>query len=382
MGALIERKIVLTGVVGFPTQIYFKIIGLLKNRGYTVKKYQDWIEINPRSNLYQEMMRKRQAIEQNVARILSTISDMRRDIELIKHDLRKFEQVLEHFEKNKLDTLKSDFVDLVDSQTPTAMHKLVASGKFPTLVYDFFKIEKEEDIDKLKISESEKGLLRIKWMLFQEWMEKYRKAVKERVDMLREELNNRIASLESNKKLVEPYLKAIYKLKVGESKYSGLDDPTIIEGYNTIVSGVELYCWKPVSTKNVKKGKYYSYLDIEIRKKTISAGGSEKETMEIDIKVYVKTKKEIEEIEESIKKKEELMWLEIEQFKGKSPEEEKEVEEKKGRFDKIDSFLKKILSSKEGEPKEVAAAVKEEFISLYDDLKDIIGGLKFKRHPI
>jgi len=259
MGALIERKIVLTGVVGFPTQIYFKIIGLLKNRGYTVKKYQDWIEINPRSNLYQEMMRKRQAIEQNVARILSTISDMRRDIELIKHDLRKFEQVLEHFEKNKLDTLKSDFVDLVDSQTPTAMHKLVASGKFPTLVYDFFKIEKEEDIDKLKISESEKGLLRIKWMLFQEWMEKYRKAVKERVDMLREELNNRIASLESNKKLVEPYLKAIYKLKVGESKYSGLDDPTIIEGYNTIVSGVELYCWKPVSTKNVKKGKYYSH---------------------------------------------------------------------------------------------------------------------------
>jgi len=187
MGAIIERTISIKGEPGFPTGIYFKTIGILKAFGFTVKKYKDWIEINPRSDLYQEIIRKKQVIEQSVGRILSNISDMRRDIELIKHDLRKFEQVLDHFDQNKLDSLKSDFVDLVDSQTPSGMHKLVASGKFPTLVIDFFKIKSEEDIDKLKVSESEKGILKTKWMLFEEWLEKYSKAVRERVEMLREE---------------------------------------------------------------------------------------------------------------------------------------------------------------------------------------------------
>lgn len=380
MGAIVERTLVIKGVTGFPTSVYFKIIDMLKARGFTVKKYKDWLEVNPKSNLYQEMIRKRQAIEQNVGRILSTISDMRRDIELIKHDLRKFEQVLEHFEKNKLDSLKSDFVDLVDSQTPTGMHKLVASGKFPTLVVDFFKIEKEEDIDKLKISESEKGLLKTKWMLFQEWLEKYSKAVKERVEMLRHELNNRKAALENNKKLVEPYLKAMYKIRVSESEYSGLDDPMLIESYNTIVSGVELCCWKPMSSRNVKEGKYFSYMDINIRKKTISMGGSEKEGMEINMSVYMKTKEEIKEIEENIKKRDELLWDEIEQLKGSEPKE-KEEEKKKNKLKGIESTIKKLLFKTDiGVEGEIKENIREEFISFYDDLKDLIGGLKLKRH--
>lgn len=387
MGSILQRTFKIGGASGFPTKIYFKVISMLKKRGYTVKKYKDWLEINPKSNLYQEFVRKRQSIEQNLGRVLSNITDMRRDIELIKHDLRKFEQVLEHFEENDLDSLKSDFVDLVESQTPTGMHQLVASGKFPTLVADFYKIESKEDIEKLKVSESEKGLLRTKWKLFQEWMEKYHRAVKERTEMLRKELNNRKAALENQKELVEPYIKAIHKVKAGEGDYTGLDDPMVVESYNSVVSGVELCCWKPISSKNVKRGEYYSYLEINIKKKTISGGGKDKESMAMDMELHLKKDKEIEEIKENIRKRDDLLWEEVEQLKGIKPidEEEKiEEEENESKLKKIESAFNKILSkgkiTNKGLKGELEEIARRDFIDFYDNLKDLIGGLKLKRH--
>lgn len=385
MSPILQRTFKISGAAGFPTEIYFKVIKMLKNRGYEVKKYKDWLEINPKSDLYQEFIRKRQSIEQNLGRVLSNVTDMRRDIELIKHDLRKFEQVVEHFDKKDLDSLKSDFVDLVESQTPTGMHQLVASGKFPTLVADFYKVESEEDIDKLKVSESEKGLLRTKWKLFQEWMDKYSKAVRERSEMLRKELNNRKAALKNQKELVEPYIKAVHKIKVGEGEYTGLDDPLVIESYNSVVSGVELSCWKPMSSKNVEPGEYYSYLEIKIKKKTLAAGGKDKESMAMDMELYLKKNKEIEQIEENIRKRDDLLWEEVEQLKGMKPiGEEKPEEKSQSRLEKIESAFNKILSkgkiTNKGLKDELEEVIREDFIDFYDNLKDLIGGLKLKRH--
>jgi len=386
MSAIIERSIGIKGKPGFPTGIYFKTIGILKAFGYKVKKYNDWIEVNPRSDLYQEIIRKKQVIEQSVGRILSNISDMRRDIELIKHDLRKFQQVLDHFNQNNFDSLKSDYVDLVDSQTPSGMHKLVASGKFPTLVIDFFKIKSEKDIDKLKISESEKGLLKTKWMLFQEWMDKYSKAVKERVEMLKAELNNRQASLENQKKQVEPYIKAIYKLRITDGNYTDFENPEIIEGYNTILSGVELYCWKPVKTRESKADEYYSYMNIKIKKETRIINNSENEKLKMTMSVYLKKKEEIEELENKIKEREKLLWNEIGYLKGENKKVEESAEKNISKLKRIESSIIRILTNKEKIDKAVESELKnqirEDFIKFYDTIKDVIGGLKLKRHPI
>jgi len=418
-----DRTFKIKGTVGFPTDIYFKVITLIKDGfHYEVKKYKDWIEINPNSPYHQDILQRKQSLEQNVGRILSNMSDMRRDIELINHDLRKFEQVLGHFKENKQDSLKSDFVDLVDSQTPSGMHKLVASGKFPTLVIDFFKIENKEDIEKLKVSNSEKGLLRTKWMLYQEWLKMYSKGVEERVKMLREELNNRKAAIENYKKSIEPYLKAIHKIKISQSDpedYSGLDDPMMIEGYDTTVSGVELWCWAPISVEKTyehkekwgeryeKKYPFYSFIELKIKKKTRIIKAGEKEQLEIKMAAYLKTRKEIDELKEKLKEKNELMWREIEQFKGEEWKEE--IPEEKG-IKKLKKSVKKMMGMKEegkskslealeksvrkiiGAPSEgefhipkgmkdkLEGAVYKNFILMYDLIKDLFGGLKFKRH--
>ncbi|HDI02525.1 MAG TPA: hypothetical protein ENF95_00120 [Candidatus Aenigmarchaeota archaeon] len=416
-----ERTFKIKGSVGFPTVVYLKLLSLLKDKyHYEIKKYKDWLEVNPLSTRYQDIISRKQVIEQSVGRILSNISEMRKDIELIKHDLRKFEQVLNHFKENKLDALKSDFVDFVDRETPNSMLKLASSGRFPTLVIDFFKIQKEEDIDKLNVSNSEKSLLKTKWMLFQEWLQMYSKAVEERVKMLKEELTNRQMAIENYKKTVEPYLKAIHKIKVtapSSEDYVGLDDPTMVESYDTVVAGVELWCWKPVSVETAytyikEKYSFYSFLDIKIKKKTIVLKNSAKEQLEIKMAAYLKTGKDIEELKKKLREKEELLWKEIKEFKGEFEEEKKEEvkglrviekvkkkiknvvgvgekeEKKPATFEALEKAVRSIIGAPiEGEfflPKGMKGKLEKkiynEFISLYDDIKDLFGGLKFKRH--
>jgi len=400
MGAILERTLKIKGNVGFPTNIYFKMIKLLKNRHYTIKKYKDWLEVNPRSNYHQEMMQKKQAIEQSIARTLINISDMRRDIELIKHDLRKLEEVKRHFEEKDEHILKSDFVDLVDRNTGAlSLIDLATSGKFPTIVVDFYKIKKEDDIKKLKVSQTEKGILKKKWRLYKYWKEIYGKEIDEKVRMLKEQLNSRKASLKMYKELLNPYIKAINKIKFSENEYVGLDDPNLIEGYSTTVAGVELFCWKGISSEkefeyNKEKYKFYSYIEINIKRKTLFLSGKETEKMEITFKVYLKTRKEIEEIEKKIKEREELLWKEIKELKGEE-EVEEETEGKKEKSKKrseliisIEKSIRAIIGKPiEGEfylPKglegELKDIIRRDFIEFYDELKDLIGGLKLKRH--
>ena len=395
MGAILDRTLKIKGSVGFPTEIYFKMIKLLKNRHYTVKKYKDWLEINPRSNYHQEMMQKKQALEQSVARVMINISDMRRDIELIKHDLRRLEEVKEHFKEKDEHILKSDFVDLVDRNTgPLSLIDLATTGKFPTIVVDFYKIKKEEDIGKLKISQTEKGILKKKWRLYLYWKEKYGKEIDEKVNMLKEQLNSRKASLKLYKELLEPYVKAINKIKFSESEYTGLDDPNLIEGYNTSIAGVELLCWKGVSIEtefeyNKEKYPFYAYIEIDIKRKTRFVSGKESELMEVNMKLYLKTGKEIEEIQKKIKEREELLWKEIEQFKGGEIKEEKETKKEKSKILKsLESTIRAIVGKPiEGDyylPKgykgKLENYIRRDFIEFYDDVKDLIGGLKLKRH--
>ncbi|MCK4634307.1 MAG: hypothetical protein KAT37_00360 [Candidatus Aenigmarchaeota archaeon] len=403
MDPIIERTFKIKGTADFPTGIYFKMIKLLKESyGYEVKKYKDWLEINPRSNYHQEMLQKKQALEQSVSRVMIGLSDVRRDAELIKHDLRRLEEVQSHFKENDEHVLKSDFVDLVDRNTGAlSLIDLATTGKFPTIVVDFYKIRKEDDIKKLKITQTEKGILKKKWRLYDYWKGKYGKEINEKVSMLREQLSGRKASMRMYKDLLEPYVKAINKIKFSESEYTGLDDPNLIEGYDTSIAGVELLCWKGMSYEKEfeyrekkdehKRGRYpyYSFIEIKIKRKSLTLAGKRTEKMEINFKVYLKTGEDIKELRKKVKERENLLFKEIEQFKGG---EWKEEEEKKGEKSKlllsIENGIRKIVGRPSaGEyyiPKgmggKMEAIIQKKFIEFYDDMKDLVGGIKLKRY--
>ncbi|UCG95518.1 MAG: hypothetical protein JSV92_00500 [archaeon] len=402
---VIKRLMKLKGSAEFPTKMYFKMLKLLKDvYEYEIKKYKDWLEVNPRSNYHQEMLQKKQALEQSVSRVMVGLSDMRRDVELIKHDLRRLEEVQSHFKEKDEHVLKSDFVDLVDRPTgPLSLIELATSGKFPTIVVDFYKVAKEDDVKKLKVTQTEKGILKKKWRLYVYWKEKYGSEIEEKVGMLREQLNSRKASMRMYKDMLEPYIKAINRIKFSESEYTGLDDPKLIEGYDTSVAGVELFCWKPIAyekdfeyTEGIKKKGYrrvkypfYSFIEIKIKRKSRTLEGKRKEKMEIEFDVYLKTGKDVEEIKRKIKKREELLWKELEEFRGKEFKEDEDKGEERSRLIvSLENGIRAIVGTPpEGDyylPKgwgdKLAAIIQKDFTEFYDDFKDIFGGIKFKRH--
>ncbi|MFB6088804.1 MAG: hypothetical protein ABEK36_03440 [Candidatus Aenigmatarchaeota archaeon] len=382
----------------FPRSLYFSIVDFLSNRGYEVKKVKDWLEVNPNSDYHQQLIQKRQSLEQNIGRILPNISDMRKQKELIKHDLRRLEEVQEHFKEDDEHVLKSDFVDLVDRQTEQlSLINMATSGKFPTIVVDFYKVENEDDIEDLDVSATERGILKKKLRLFNFWKDRYGSEIEEKVKMLRKEYNSRKASLENYKESLKPYLKAIHKIKSGGEDYSGINDPAFVEGYATSVAGVEIVGWRGISAEKThkylsdqpeKKYPFYSFIRVKFTRYRTQTK-REKENMKIEIQGELKNRDEIEEIKDEIKQREKNLWEEIEAFQGEvlmedeeeeKGEEENYAEKMKGRI--ID--YGRLLTGKrkegefylpEGAKGPLEDIVDDEKDDLYDFIKNKIGAV-------
>lgn len=397
----ITKKIEITGELGFPTKVYFDMLGWLSINGYTYKKTNDWLYVNPKTAQHAEVAQRRQAIEQRLSQVMIAIGDLRRDIELLKHDLRKFENALEHHKKNDLDVLKSDYIDFIDAQAPNSMLKLASAGRFPTIVIDFFRIKSEKDVDDLKITKSEKSILQIKWKLFQQWRETFAKGVEDRVRVLREEINSRQASLDNYKATIRPYLESMHKMRLSEEHPTELlSDPRLIEGFLSSVAGVELVAWRGVmlpgkhifpESRRYMEGEQkpyenYIYFDITIRRKQVIIKGKEIEAMEVKIEGHLKTADDITSKENEIKEREESILRSLEEFRGERelavPKEKKEEEESLWQKVKgvarasAETFVPPVTN------KEILEkVVKQQVIELYDAIKESSGSLKLQRHP-
>ncbi len=387
MEELTTREIVAAGDAGFPTPVYFGMIDFMKKKGYFVKKVTDWLEISPRSAFYQDMMTKKSNIEQSLGRILPAVSDVRRDMELIKHDLRKLENVMSHFETKDVSILKSDFVDLVDAHSPISMISLANSGRFPTIIVDFYKCRSASDVENLKISQGEKQIIRNKWQLFTEWKIRYGKDITGKVAMLREQLRSREASLKNYKETLKPYVKALHRVKVSESSYSGMDDPSLIEGYQTSVAGVDLIMWKGISLdkqhiyRDDEKYDYYTVFEVQVRRATLIQRDKEGEGMRVFITAKLLTASEMAEKETEIKMQDELIERQLEEFMG-SREIEKAKPAQPAQKSAISEFLsvfnykRKLSESSLKGMKRII--VNEELRGLEIRIKELIGGLVLK----
>ncbi|QQG39308.1 MAG: hypothetical protein HYS81_02880 [Candidatus Aenigmatarchaeota archaeon] len=405
-----KKELKVTAELGIPTQqAYFGMLDWLVKRGYTVKKTDDWLYINPKTAHHAEVMQRRQATEGRLAQIMIYIGEQRHALELLKHDLRKFENALEHHRKNNLDVLKSDYMDFIDMQSPNSMFQLARAGRFPSIVADFFKIKSERDIDDLKISKSEKSILQIKWKQFQQWRDTFSKAVEERVRVLREELNARNASLENYKASLRPYIDAMHKMKVSEHAPADLlSNPMLIEGYMTSVAGVDLAAWRGAlipgrqmiqESRTFMEGEeaypFYIYIEISIRRDQVVNRGKEIEGMRITIDSSLKSADEIIAKKKEIKDKEDALMKSLEEFRGEremeAPKEEAEEEETVVRklhkaasesAKTAETYLRGSLAGGSTVKDVLEKTVKEETIALYDAIKEMTGGMKLQRYPL
>lgn len=392
-----KRQIAFYGKSGFPMGIYFDMIDLLERRGYEIMKVEDWLEVNPQSDFYEDVAQKKQSVEQQVGRVLDSISETRKQLELLRHDKRKLDRVVEHEKEGDLDVLKSDFVDLVDRNTEMSLLNLANSGRFPSIIVDFYKIESEEDIDELDVSKGERQILRKKWKLFQDWKKRYVGEIEKKKEMIESEMRRREESLESMKESLRPYAKAMKRIRLSEPKdYKGLWDPRIVERYPGSVSGVKLYVWKEIRELPARADllefeelpageqsyEYFIFLEITIHKKSFIVSGSDAEGIDIEVNPKLKHRDEIREKREEIQRKEKELFESIRRMAGEDVGvEEEEGTEEEGMIDRIKEAGKKVLlrnpdKSKPPHASALKKVIEEEVDVLYEEIKKLGGGIR------
>ena len=206
-----------------------KIFGLLfqfPKWGFERFKIEESIEVSPVFREYYELtISQKRALQEQIRAGLATIFTAISDTELIAHDVRKYREFLDYFEKIEkgkwmikhgkkeegqrlvkegTQTLKSIFIDQVDAHTGEGIALVRIVARWPTIIVDFQRLE-DEDIDprrireKYKISEAEGVVLSTKNKLYVEWRDNlFFPTVKERYKRL-------FSALEARKQSIEEY---------------------------------------------------------------------------------------------------------------------------------------------------------------------------------
>lgn len=279
-----QRKIKISaGSQGIPVDAYIATVDNLDTKfDYTVKKVGEWLQANPGSQMHQEMQQRRQNAEQQINRVLSSLSDLYQQKHLLEHDLRTLEKKAEHFEDQDEDALKADFVDNVDQHTGrSSILQMQANDVFPSITADFYSMNSLDDLTDGHLSdlpEQEKAVLRKKWKLYQKWKEKFGSAVHDKVEDLQRRLDSVHTSIEQTENWIKPYVQTVKQMEGDpESRLEEMTDPYMMEGYASSVRGIKVVAHKPVRKAENDEGEevvtHRAVITIDVAH--ISLGGSE-----------------------------------------------------------------------------------------------------------
>ncbi len=303
-----------TGPVGLASKAYLSLSIHLIDLGYTVKKYDEYMFVTPlHSPVYERLAHEKEALEEKIKRHLASIATAINDLELAKHDLRKYKEFMKHIERiekgeklikegkkeegEKLrregdQTLRAIFIDQVDVHTGEGISLRSIVIRWPTIISDFMKLT-DEDKDpsqiakKLKVSEAEGVVLATKNKLYLDWREMFKRVVKERYETLVKLVEARRNSVIEYKEMVKPLI-ARYKI-LREALQTKKGRATILTGFlkpNTqafTLDVTRLWAWKPFAPRE----KYKVGFDVIEKIPAREAGFTREEEMFIQ-KMLVK----------------------------------------------------------------------------------------------
>ena len=255
----------LTAPVGTWTGIYYSLMGQLGNWEYNVRKVDESIEVSPLyKGFYEMVMNEKQNIEIKVKKVIDDIITHSSDLELLKHDFRRYKEFYDYFnfdntrEKPDEHSLKAVFIDMVDYHsgegTPgrLSMVALQINNIFPTIIQDFYQLNSLEDLKSSprlnKLAEVEKDMLRTKWNAYDQWKQEFGRVVRERYEKLKQLIESKKTMIEKSKEWIKPYIARYNLLKEGMSDAGGRADRLSSEFLPSVqptsTSSITVWAWK------------------------------------------------------------------------------------------------------------------------------------------
>ena len=199
---------------GMTSGIWMSLLLQLRKWEYNgVKKISETIEVTPTySQYYHITIAQKDEIEGRIKAGLQSISQSIADLELLKHDERKYREFLDYFgvkynpdgpederwsSTNKRDehALRAVFIDQVDAHTGDSIAMRNIVSRWPTLITDFMRMDNETDVniitEKLNVSKAEAVVLSSKNRLFKEWKELFEPELQSRYQKITELVRSR-----------------------------------------------------------------------------------------------------------------------------------------------------------------------------------------------
>jgi hypothetical protein len=256
-----------TSPPGAASAIYFSLIFWLMRQMYHVEKPDEWIEVSPtHREYYERTMAVRQQMEQTIKTSLISISQSIADYELIKHDVRKYYEILDYFRKKDEYSLRAMFIDQVDVHTgPTSLISI--APRWSTIISDFQRL-KSEDTEpdsikkRLNISTPEATILATKNRLYNEWKELFGRATKERYELLRGQIASREKTIKEYKEWLKPYIARFRMARIGAAEAPRRAQISRsfadITGLSTFANYIRIWAWKPLKPRDTHTPAFHT----------------------------------------------------------------------------------------------------------------------------
>lgn len=256
----------ITTNIGGCSGLYYSMVFQLFKWGYWIKKIDESMDVSPvYAEAYNLTTEQKHKLEGQIKQGLASAGQAVADYELIKHDMRKYKEILDLLRegvkgKKEDHVLRALFIDRVDVHVGENFSLVTMVKRWPTIIADFIRLPKaipkdedQEDTNKimkgLEVTSAEAHVLKTKNKLYKQWKESFRPEITERYARLKNLVQARERSVNEYREWLKPYV-ARYKM-MSESLQGSPEgistSPLMAPGFGNSLasSNIRLFAWRP-----------------------------------------------------------------------------------------------------------------------------------------
>ncbi len=294
---------------GHGNLIYMMLTYTMPKLHYNLNKVEEHMAVSPSyPEMYGRITAKKREIEGQIKSGLASAAQAVADYELLKHDERKYREILDYFKEGQKDehVLRALFVDRIDAHTGEGYSMISMTKRWPTIITDFIRVSNVEKKDRdntkkvkevLAIPEAEAVVLKTKNKVYEEWKTIFFPDIKDRYSRVKTLVDTRRKSIDEYREWLKPYVASLKmmrdRMEIEPSKLFTMAIQPWLKPDS--MYWVRVFMWKTLTPEEVGKpgfveGEIKPYDDFVKRHKT-----QIEENYEIKI---VKTKKEADDLME------------------------------------------------------------------------------------
>jgi hypothetical protein len=214
-----------TTPIGHGNLIYMMLTYTLPKLHYNLLKVDEYISVSPAyPEMYGRIIAKKKELEGHIKAGLASAAQAVADYELLKHDERKYREIMDYFEQGKKDehVLRALFIDRVDAHTGEGYSMISMTKRWPTIITDFIRlstVKKEERSDtkkvraQLAITEAEATVLKTKNEVFEEWKVTFFPDIRDRYARVKTLVDARRKSIDEYREWLKPHVTSMKMMK-------------------------------------------------------------------------------------------------------------------------------------------------------------------------